>query len=161
MLIMSITQLQQARALKLPSREDMLHRAPSVQEFWNSHSDLLSQAWKEWEKSERDQKSPIDNTLLDDRLRNAVTQAWLDPTKESSVRELWKEVANDVFECQFFNPDRLADLRKYLESVWDAQIPLRPPYGIVLNRRGAMLDSRSQGFLAAPSFQAFYRELIN
>lgn len=38
---------------------------------------------------------------------------------------------------------------------------MRPPYGIVLNRRGAMLDRRSEGYLAAPSFQAFYNEILN
>jgi len=38
---------------------------------------------------------------------------------------------------------------------------MRPPYGIVLNRRGVMLDKRSEGYLAAPSFQAFYNEMLN
>lgn len=36
-----------------------------------------------------------------------------------------------------------------------------PPYGIVLNRGGAMLDPRSEGYLAAPSFQGFYREMMD
>ena len=77
------------------------------------------------------------------------------------MQDLLQEVAPDVFQFQFFDPQRLADLRSYLESAWNAQIPLRPPYGIVLNRRGAMLDRRSEGYLAAPSFQAFYRELLD
>ncbi|MGY0583269.1 MAG: 2OG-Fe(II) oxygenase, partial [Paraglaciecola chathamensis] len=111
--------------------------------------------------SQNDRLAPLGTVLLDSRLREAVTQAWADPSKESAVVELMHEVAPDVFEFQFFDPQRLADLRAYLEQAWDAQIPLRPPYGIVLNRRGAMLDSRSEGYLAAPSFQAFYREILN
>lgn len=158
---MSINSLQQARELELPSREAMLHRAPSVQRFWHQHSQLLSDAWKEWENADQSNLTPLGSWLLDARLRNAVNDAWQDPSKESAVKALWQEAASDVYACQFFDVERLAELRAYLEQVWEAQIPLRPPYGIVLNRMGAMLDSRSQGYLAAPSFQAFYRELIN
>jgi len=52
-------------------------------------------------------------------------------------------------------------MRDYLDKVADADIPLRPPYGIALNRGGAMLDSRSEGYLAAPTFQAFYQDLMD
>lgn len=158
---MSATQLQRARALTLPSREAMLYREPSVQQFWNNNKALFSDAWKEWQQTEQKNEFSLDSSLLDKRLRDAVTQAWQDPSKEVAVKDLLQEVAPDVFQLQFFDPERLADLRNYLESVWDAQIPLRPPYGIVLNRRGAMLDSRSEGYLAAPSFQAFYHEMLN
>ena len=48
-----------------------------------------------------------------------------------------------------------------MDAVIDAQIPLRPPYGIALNRGGAMLDRRSEGHLAAPAFQALYSTLIS
>ena len=158
---MSATQLQRARALTLPSREAMLYREPSVQQFWNNNKALFSGAWKEWQQTEQKNEFSLDSSLLDKRLREAVTQAWQDPSKEVAVKDLLQEVAPDVFQLQFFDPDRLADLRNYLESVWDAQIPLRPPYGIVLNRRGAMLDSRSEGYLAAPNFQTFYREMLD
>lgn len=158
---MSFNQLQQARAIALPSREAMLRRDPSVHQFWHTHKALFSDAWNEWQQTEQDNLLTLDSSLLDKRLRDAVTQAWQDPSKEVAVKELLQEVAPGVFELQFFDPERLADLREYLERVWDAQIPLRPPYGIVLNRRGAMLDSRSEGYLAAPNFQAFYREMLN
>lgn len=156
-----LSQLQRARALVLPSREAMLSRAPSVQQFWDNNTQLLSDAWIEWEESEKHNLFTPDDSLLDIKLRDAVRQAWEDPTKELAVRDLWEEVSTDVFQCQFFDPQRLTDLRNYLDSIADAQIPLRPPYGIALNRRGAMLDQRSEGFLAAPSFQAFYRELMD
>lgn len=158
---MLTNQLQQARSLELPSRQAMLHRDPSVQKFWNDNKTLLSDAWREWEQSVLGHIPTLDDSILDDRLRKAVAQAWQDPTKESLVKALWREVAPDVYTCQFFDPTRLVELRRYLEKVWDAQIPLRPPYGIVLNRSGAMLDRRSQGYLAAPSFQSFYQSLID
>ena len=65
-----------------------------------------------------------------------------------------------VNKAQFFYPDKLNVLRDYLDRVIEADIPLRPPYGIVLNRGGAMLDPRSEGYLAAPTFQTFYQELM-
>ena len=76
---MTFTQLQQARALDLPSREAMLHRAPSVQQFWSSNNELLSNAWSEWEASEKDNLFTLDDSLLDAKLRSAVTQAWENP----------------------------------------------------------------------------------
>ena len=158
---MSLNQLQLARALNLPSREAMLNRESSVQQFWGNNRTLLSNAWSEWEDSEKDKLFTPDSSLLDKHLRNAVMQAWEDPSKESAVKALWEEVAPDVFQCQFFDPERLVDFRSYLEDIWNAQIPIRPPYGIVLNRGGAMLDRRSEGYLAAPSFQEFYNELLS
>ena len=159
---MFANQLQLARALELPTRQAMLYREPSVQHFWNNNTDLITNAWSEWETTSIDGSTfTVDDTLLDKNLREAVKQAWEDPSKELAVKALLHEVAPDVFQFQFFDPERLAVLRGYLEQVWNSQIPMRPPYGIVLNRRGAMLDSRSEGYLAAPSFQAFYNEILN
>ncbi|MFP3362492.1 2OG-Fe(II) oxygenase family protein [Pseudoalteromonas sp. SIMBA_148] len=159
---MFANQLQLARALELPTRQAMLYREPAVQNFWINNTDLIANAWSEWEATSIDSSTfTLDDTLLDKNLRQAVKQAWEDPSKELAVKALLHEVAPDVFQFQFFDPERLAVLRGYLEQVWNSQIPMRPPYGIVLNRRGAMLDSRSEGYLAAPSFQAFYNEILN
>ncbi|MDC3211175.1 2OG-Fe(II) oxygenase [Pseudoalteromonas distincta] len=159
---MFANQLQLARALELPTRQAMLYREPAVQNFWINNTDLITNAWSEWEATSIDSSTfTLDDTLLDKNLREAVKQAWEDPSKELTVKALLHEVASDVFQFQFFDPERLAVLRGYLEQVWNSQIPMRPPYGIVLNRRGAMLDSRSEGYLAAPSFQAFYNEILN
>ena len=159
---MFANQLQLARALELPTRQAMLYREPAVQNFWINNTDLITNAWSEWEATSIDSSTfTLDDTLLDKNLREAVKQAWEDPSKELAVKALLHEVAPDVFQFQFFDPERLAVLRGYLEQVWNSQIPMRPPYGIVLNRRGAMLDSRSEGYLAAPSFQAFYNEILN
>ncbi len=156
-----LSPLHRARALELPSREAILSRKPSVQEFWNTNKYLLTEAWKEWQENEKHALFIPNDSLLDAKLRNAVTQAWEDPTKELAVQDLWEEVSTDVFQCQFFDPQHLTELRNYLNTIADAHIPLRPPYGIALNRRGAMLDQRSEGFLAAPNFQRFYRELMD
>lgn len=158
---MTLNQLQRARSLDMPKREAMLRREPSVQQFWVEQRGLLRDAWNEWEEASKDTLTLPDSSLLDPELRTAVTQAWEDPTTDSAVRELMEEVAPDVFQFQLFDPGRLAEFRNYLEHIWDAEIPLRPPYGIVLNRRGAMLDQRSEGYLAAPSFQAFYQEILD
>lgn len=156
-----LSPLQKARALNLPSREEMLYRSPSVHQFWNQNKSILSDAWVEWEEDHKGSLFTLDDSLLDAKLRNAVTQAWSNPEEELAVQDLWEEVSPGVFQCQFFDPERLADLREYLEGVANAGIPLRPPYGIALNRLGAMLDHRSEGFLGAPNFQTFYRELLD
>ena len=155
------THLELARSLDLPSRESMLRRDPSVQRFWIDNRQLLVDAWADWEAADTSRVMTLDDSFLDARLRDAVTQAWADPTQEHTVSDLMHEAAPGVFSFQFFDPERIAELREYLEAVWDAGIPTRPPYGIVLNRRGAMLDPKSEGFLAAPSFQAFYRLVMD
>ena len=158
---MSVSALEYVRALELPSREAVLRRDPSVQQFWLSNRHVLADAWREWEEEKQDSLFKPDDSLLDAQLHTAVETAWQDPTKESAVQDLWHEVSEGVYMCQLFDPERLAELRGYLDEIADAQIPTRPPYGIVLNRYGAMLDPRSEGYLAAPGFQALYRELMD
>lgn len=157
----SHTQLEQARSLVIPSRQDMLAREPSVQRFWDNNRQLLANAWGEWEEDAmRDLVIP-DETLIDSHLLNAVKAAWKKPDSESAVHKLWHEAAPGVYMAQFFDPEKLSDLRHYLNEVAHAGIPLKPPYGIVLNRHGAMLDERSEGYLAAPKFQVFYRQILD
>lgn len=122
---------------------------------------MFQEAWAEWDQTAEGKKPALDASLYDPGLRAAVEQAWADPTTEAAVRDQWTEVFPGVYKAQFFNPARLAVLRAYLGAVADAGIPLRPPYGISLNRGGAMLDSRSEGYLAAPTFQDFYCGLMD
>ncbi|MBU2936566.1 MULTISPECIES: 2OG-Fe(II) oxygenase [Pacificibacter] len=157
---MQANALERARAINRPARDEMLQRSPSVQTFWAQNTPLFQDAWMQWEAS-TGQAPILDNSLYDPQLREAIAQAWADPSKETLVRDLWTEVFPGVYEAQFFDPARLSILRDYLENVADAGIPLRPPYGISLNRGGAMLDSRSEGYLAAPNFQAFYSDLMD
>ncbi len=157
---MTLQSLERARTIERPTREAQLQRAPSVQHFWDQNARLFEAAWAEWE-TDTDRAPVLDSSLYDAKLRSAVEQAWADPTKEGAVKNLWKEVFPGVFEAQFFDPEKLSVLRDYMAAAGDAEIPVRPPYGISLNRGGAMLDPRSQGYLAAPNFQAFYRDLMD
>ncbi len=155
---MTQTSLERARAVERPSRDAMLQRAPAVQRFWHENEALFQDAWTAWDA---EHGAPLDATLYDPHLRAAIADAWKDPTTEGAVKALWQEVFPGVYKTQFFDPDRLKVLRDYMDRVADAGIPLRPPYGISLNRGGAMLDPRSEGHLAAPTFQAFYRDLMD
>lgn len=158
---MSVSYLQQAQSLTLPTREAMLQRASSVQTFWQDNQVLLAKAWADWEQINSAGLPALDESLIDKPLREAVNNAWLDPQSEKSVQELWSEVSPGVFQIQFFDPEQLTLLRQYLDAAADSNIPRKPPYGIVLNRHGAMLDPRSEGYFAAPSFQDFYAMLMD
>ncbi|MGJ8734011.1 MAG: 2OG-Fe(II) oxygenase [Cellulophaga sp.] len=153
--------LAEARALTLPTREASLRREPCVSHFWNSNRKLLEDAWDVWEFENKDSLLVPDETLLDPKLRKAINEAWENPDKENAVADLWEEIIPSVYSAQFFDIDRLAEFRKYLEATVNSEIPRRAPYGIQLNRYGVMLDPRSEGYLAAPSFQAFYNEIMD
>ncbi|MEL7109793.1 MAG: 2OG-Fe(II) oxygenase [Pseudomonadota bacterium] len=158
---MSITPLEHARTVARPSRQAMLERDVAVHTFWAQNTAIFEEAWKQWEADGEDGEITLNRTLFDPKLRHAVEQSWIDPMQESAVQDLWAEVFPGVFKAQFFDPDQIKVLRDYMDRVADADIPLRPPYGIALNRRGAMLDPRSEGFVGAPRFQAFYRDLMD
>ncbi len=158
---MTQTSLTLARDIERPTRDAMLQRAPSVQQFWHQNTRLFEDAWAEWEKNENLDDLVLDSALYAPALREAVEAAWADPSKEGAVSNLWEEVFPGVYKAQFFDPEKLPVLRGFMDKVADADIPLRPPYGISLNRAGAMLDARSEGHLGAPSFQAFYKGLMN
>ncbi|MEP0213283.1 MAG: 2OG-Fe(II) oxygenase [Cellulophaga sp.] len=153
--------LAEARALTLPTREASLRREPSVSHFWNSNRKLLEDAWDVWEFENKDSLLVPDETLLDPKLRKAINEAWENPKKENAVADLWEEIIPGVYSAQFFDIDRLAEFRKYLEATVNSEIPRRAPYGIQLNRYGVMLDPRSEGYLAAPSFQTFYNKIMD
>ena len=153
--------LEQARALTQPTREASLKREPSVSHFWNDNRKLLEEAWATWEMENKDNLLIPDESLLDPKLRKAINDAWENPEKENAVADLWEEIIPGVYVAQFFDVERLAEFRKYLEDVVNSKIPKRAPYGIQLNRYGMMLDERSEGHLAAPSFQAFYNDMMD
>ncbi|MEL6688141.1 MAG: 2OG-Fe(II) oxygenase [Pseudomonadota bacterium] len=158
---METTLLEKARTVSRPTRDAMLQRAPSVHRFWNENEKLFEEAWREWESHSGHNDIALDHSLYAPALREAIETSWQDPTQELSVKDLWTEVFPNVFKAQFFDPEKIHILRDYMDRVADADIPLRPPYGIILNRGGAMLDPRSEGYLAAPTFQAFYKDLMN
>ena len=158
---MTQSSLALARDITRLTREAMLQRAPSVQHFWNDNTNLFENAWKEWEQTVDLNEFTLDETIFAPALRAAVDAAWNDPTDDAAVKDLWEEVFPGVYKAQFFDPEKLRILRGYMDKAANANTPLRPPYGISLNRAGAMLDPRSEGYLGAPGFQAFYHGLMN
>ena len=153
--------LQIAQNIERPSRAAMLERHPSVYAFWQQNEKIFEAAWQEWEEQGGHNNISLDRSLYDPELRKAIEHSWADPTQEVYVKDLWTEVFPNVYKAKFFSPERLKNLRDYMARVENAGIPLRPPYGIVLNRGGAMLDPRSVGHLGTPTFQAFYRDLMD
>jgi hypothetical protein len=153
--------LAQALALTRPSREASLQRDASVSYFWNNNRRLLEDAWSEWEIKNKGNIPTLDDSFLDPHLRKAINEAWENPEKEKAVADLWEEIIPGVFVAQFFDLERLSEFRDYLNAIVESNIPVRPPYGIQLNRYGMMLDPRSEGYLAAPNFQAFYDHMMN
>ena len=109
--------LKEALALEVPSRELSLRRDPSVSKFWNDNSELLEAAWAEWELENKDNLLLPNESLLDPKLRKAINDAWENPEKEVAVADLWEEIIPGVYETQFFDLERLADFRTYLEDV--------------------------------------------
>ncbi|MEL7098752.1 MAG: 2OG-Fe(II) oxygenase [Pseudomonadota bacterium] len=158
---MTQSSLTLARDIERPTREAMLQRAPSVHHFWNNNTNLFADAWKEWEENEDLTGLILDDSIYAPALREAVDAAWANPASDGAVKDLFEEVFPGVYKVQFFDPEKLPVLRGYMDKVAGADIPLRPPYGISLNRAGAMLDPRSEGHLGAPGFQAFYQGLMN
>ena len=152
------TTLSEARALQVPSYEETLVRDPKVSNFWVSRSGLLESAWKEWESTES--LPTLDSSLYHPKLREAIELAWKDPTKEDGVRDLWQQVSPGVYKTQFFDPEKLHIIREYFDKATASGIPVRAPYGIQLNHGGMMVDSRSEGYLAVPTFQDFYQNLM-
>lgn len=153
--------LQKARKLQMPSREAMLHRSPEVQKFWDENKNLLVNAWEQWDEENKNNFLIPTDDLLDENLRIAINNAWEKPEIENKILDLFTQSSPGVYEFQLFDPNKLHIIRNYLEEVAESKIPLRPPYGILLNRRWAMLDKRSKGYIAAPSFQEFYQLLMD
>ena len=158
---MTQSSLTLAREVARPTREAMLNREFSVQQFWNNNTSLFADAWKEWEENEDLSGLSLDDNIYAPALRKAVDAAWANPASDGAVKDLFEEVFPGVYKVQFFDPEKLPVLRGFMDKAADADIPVRPPYGISLNRAGAMLDPRSEGHLGAPSFQAFYQGLMN
>lgn len=115
-------------------------------------------AWEEWEQTETANGSLpelTDDSVLHSDVIQAFAKAWDDPSNpsiEDEVKKLWEEIAPGVFKIKFFDPAKTHVLREYLDKAAESGIPCRPPYGITLNRKGFMLDERSEGAYTALSY---------
>ena len=84
--------------------------------------------------------------MIHPRLRKAIQDAWEDPGKEGVVPDCWLMVAPGVYQVQFFYPEKIHIIQDYFDTAAEAGVPTRPPCGIVLNRRGMMLDPHLEGY---------------
>jgi hypothetical protein len=102
-------------------------------------------------------------------LRSAVEKIWnsiesgdMDQVElqELLLKELFQEVTPGVYSIQFFDVEKIHIIRQWFDAGGSSGIPIRPPYGIVLNRKGFMIDPRSIGYSSAPDFQTFYKDVL-
>ena len=150
--------LKRARALKAPTALSTDSGESEAVQFWNDNAKLLHAAWLEWEKTQ-DDLPILDNSIYDPVLRDAVQAAWKDPNKEDGVRTLWEEIAPNVYTCQLLQPDRIADLRAYIDRASGAGIPTRRPNG--MNRFGLILDPNTEGSVFLSGLDEFYQVLVD
>ena len=152
--------LKQARALKAPTALTESGGEAEGLEFWNQHATLIRNAWSEWETSQGDELPSLDDeAIYDPTLREAVKAAWKDPAKEEAIRPMWQEVVPSVYTCQLLQPDRIADIRAYIDAASDAGIPTRRPNG--MNRYGLILDPNTEGAVVIDGLDKFYQNLVN
>lgn len=160
---LSTPALDKARALSVPSREEVLRRDQSVYNFWNHNEDLLEEAWKEWQTTEDYKALPkLDDSLIHPKLREVVDTIWRSVNAGEFDQVATEElVAPGVYSAQFLDLSKVNILRQWFDAAAASGIPIRPPYGIVLNRKGFMMDPRSVGYWAAPDVQAFHKDVLN
>lgn len=150
--------LKRARALKAPPAVSTDAGETEAVEFWNEHAQLLHAAWLEWEKTQ-DDLPDLDDSVFEPKIREAVQAAWKDPGKEEAIRPLWEEVVPNVYACQLLQPDRIADVRAYIDAASKAGIPTRRPNG--MNRFGLILDPKTEGSVFLSGLDKFYQNLVD
>lgn len=149
--------LKRARELKAPAALSTDAGETEGVEFWNANSEVLRKAWLEWETQVN--LPELDDTIYDPNLRDAVKAAWKDPSKEEDIRPLWKEIVPNVYTCQLLQPDRIADVRAYIDAAPTAGIPTRRPNG--MNRFGLILDPKTEGSVFISGLDKFYQNLVD
>jgi len=149
----------------------MLRRDQKVYDFWNHNDQVLEEAWKEWQSTDQYKALPkLDESLIHPKLRTVVDSIWKSvksgddmdkvAAQELVLKELFDEVAPGVYSVQFLDLEKVHVIRQWFDAGAESGIPIRPPYGIVLNRKGFMMDPRSVGYWAAPDFQKFYKDIL-
>lgn len=161
---LSSSALEQARHLQPPVAMETEHGETEGAEFWEAHSVLLKQAWKEWEESQSSTLPAYTNLndLLDPRFKVALRAAWAypEPQEEDALRDLWTKVAPGVYQAQLLNPDQIDQIRQILDAAatTNSGIPFRRPNA--MNRYGMILESSIDGAVTVSRLTSFYQELV-
>ena len=150
--------LQKARHLTAPAVVSTDGGETEGLDFWTQHAPLLRKAWHEWEQTQ--QGLPVlDDSVFDHSLRAAIQRAWEAPETEDAIRLLWQPVAPQVYAAQLVQPERIPDIRAYMDAAADAGIPLRRPNG--MNRFGMVLDDQTEGAFTAHGMDDWLKILVN
>lgn len=153
--------LKRARALEAPSAATTESGETEGLEFWNQHGKLLRKAWLEWEETQQqvDALPELNQDVFEPTLKEAVQAAWEDPKKEHAIKPLWKEIVPNIYTCQLIQPDRIADIRAYIDAAATAGIPTRRPNG--MNRFGLILDPHTEGAVTMRGLDRFYQMIVD
>lgn len=153
--------LHRAQALQAPIPTSTLNGETEASDFWEHHSLLLKRAWEEWESLQDLPNLNMEN-LLNKTLLSAVDTAWKDAQKEDDVKDLWEEVAPNVYKSSFFDPHQLHSLRTHLDQAsFHSNIPTRRPNG--MNRYGLILhpSKTTDGGVHLQEFSSFLEQLLD
>ena len=150
--------LKRAQELKAPAALLMDAGETEGLDFWNEHAQLLREAWLEWEQTLGDLPK-LDDSVYDPKLKEAIQEAWKHPSLEGNIRPLCKEIVPDVYKCQLLQPDRIKDIRAYIDAAPTSGIPIRRPNG--MNRFGMILDPKTEGAVTLAGLDEFYQNLVD
>lgn len=135
--------LQKARALEIPKVLDTTQGETENYDFWDSHADLLREAWKDWESS--------------------VSLPALDVNNIVEPDATWERIAPDVYHCKrFVSSHGTRTLQRFIDAVInDSGIPRRRPNG--MNRFGGVFHPADgvDGAVALESWNHFYKDLMD
>ena len=110
-------------------------------DYFDAHGNLLREAWREFGLERDITPLLLPPAALDDACRHARSRPSSD--SESAIRDYFTEIAPGVVSGRILCSDSIANLRRELQRVATAGLPLRRPNG--MNRHGAILDSGVNG----------------
>jgi len=157
--------IEKVRELIAPNPISTKNGEMEESSFWDTHGDLIRQAWNEWEEhllpsqiSSNDEAWDGKlSTIMNETLLEAINSAHVNPWEEKELKGLWKEVAPDVYATQLLQPEKIHIIREHLNSVSKSGIPTRRPNG--MNRYGYILEPSINGSVLLSPLNNFYNNL--
>lgn len=161
--------LHKARKLIAPSAKTTSGGESEGYLFWEENSDLLRQAWVEWEQ---EQQQPHGNGVAGIspffKCMTPFLKRWLvfstgNRSREENKRpeDVWNPIAPGIYVLDLFNSSCLEEsLVLHLhESLSQSGIPTRRPNG--MNRYGIIIDNATDGAVHSTYAQAFVDDLVH
>lgn len=161
----STSSLSRARSLETPQVTAIEGGETEHLDFWQTHEDLLQQAWKEWGKEQQENLPGLDDDtiVMDPNIVRRTHQLRDNPSvplESAFQRDFWSnEQIPNVYTCRsFLSPRGIHRLRQHLTASSQAKIPTRRPNG--MNRCGLVLDDETQGGVSYPEMDSFRHWLV-